>query len=141
MAEIRILNLNQNAQITCGILSETGEDISKRLQKLMSQIKGQFMCDDGKAIDYNGTRNSKVFAQYLEECSRLVNVDLEKLTDQQKMSFFISIFCYLSHSVAIRALIRPSLYGRELPGHTAKNATDLLQIVNFTSLLQLQTGC
>ena len=93
MAEIRILNLNQNAQITCGILSETGEDISKRLQKLMLQIKGQFMFDDGKAIDYNGTRNSDVFAQYLEGCSRLVNVDLEKLTDQQKMAFFISIFC------------------------------------------------
>jgi hypothetical protein len=92
MAEIRVLNFNQNAEISCEMLAETGEDISKRLQKLMLQIKGQFMCDDGKSIDYNGIRTSEIFAEYVEESSRLVHVDLATLTDQQKMAFFISIF-------------------------------------------------
>ena len=94
MAEIRVLNFNQNAEISCEILAENGEDISKRLQKRMLQIKGKFMCDDGKSVDYNGIRTSEIFAEYVEESSRLVHVDLATLTDQQKMAFFISIFCY-----------------------------------------------
>ena len=45
MAGIRILNLKQTQQIS----PENGEDISKRMQKLMLQIKGQFMSEGGKA--------------------------------------------------------------------------------------------
>jgi hypothetical protein len=91
MSEVRILNLNRTAEISREI--SRGEDISKRLQKLMLQIKGQFMCDEGKAVDYGGIRTSQVFSQYTEQCSRLADVDLRTLTDQEKMAFFISILC------------------------------------------------
>jgi hypothetical protein len=93
MSEVRILNLKQTAEISREISPQNGEDISKRLQKLMLQIKGQFMCDEGKAVDYGAIRTSQVFSQYIEQCSRLADVDLRTLTDQEKMAFFISILC------------------------------------------------
>ena len=101
MAEIRVLNLNQNAETSREISLETGENISKELQKLMLQIKGDFMCDHGHAIDYNGIRNSQIFGQYVERCSRLVNVDLQTLTEQEKMAFFISIFYCKFHVILL----------------------------------------
>jgi hypothetical protein len=88
MAEIRVLNLSQ----TQGISPENGENISKGLQKLMLQIKGEFMLEEGRAVDYNGIKTSALFSKYFEQCSRLTNVDLRTLTDLEKMAFFISIF-------------------------------------------------
>ena len=88
MAQIRILNLTQTQEIS----AENGEDISKRLQKLMLQIKGQFMSEEGKAVDYNGIKTSDLFVKYVEECSKLTRVDLRTLRDEEKIAFFISIF-------------------------------------------------
>lgn len=94
MAEKRVLNAQTDAENNQEIAIENdAQSIAKQLQKLMLQIKGQFMCDEGKTVDYSRIKTSGLFLQHVEECKKLVNVDLKSLADHGKMAFFISIFC------------------------------------------------
>ena len=69
-------------------------DISARLQKLMLKIKGDFMTEKGRAVDYSALRSSDMFARYTKECTMLHGVDLGSLGDEEKIAFFISIILW-----------------------------------------------
>lgn len=96
MTEINVLNHDQNSEIS-ETLSNEGDifNISTRLQKLMLQIKGDYMTGEGKSVDYDGIRSSQVFIRYIAECSRLVTADLASLSQSERIAFFISMILFL----------------------------------------------
>ena len=65
--------------------------LSKSLQKLMLQMRGEFMGADGRGIDYGRLSSSALFAQYVALAGRLRNCAVADLGERQRMAFFISI--------------------------------------------------
>lgn len=72
-----------------------GEEVAAKVQKLMLQLKGNFMTDDGQGVDYSGLRESELFREYQDQCQQLSHVDVGKMADSQKKAFFISILTML----------------------------------------------
>ncbi|ESO94705.1 hypothetical protein LOTGIDRAFT_175345 [Lottia gigantea] len=66
-------------------------DLSKTLQKLMLRLKGEFMADDGKGVDYSKFKTSQLFPEYKKQACQLQNIDLNTLSEVEKKVFFISI--------------------------------------------------
>lgn len=95
MSGVRVLNKSGGANIP----EERGEqnDVSARLQRLMLEIKGEFMSEEGKVVDYSALRNSELFTKYIQESLKLSSVNLEALADEERMAFFISILYFRLH--------------------------------------------
>ena len=67
-------------------------ELSKELQKLMLKIKGNFISEEGRAVDYNALKESDLFREYVERTKALKAVDLRSLERKEKIAFFLSIF-------------------------------------------------
>ena len=61
------------------------------LSVLFSRLKGKYLSDDGKSVDYQGLRNDDLFVEFESHVDQLYYVDLSKLNQAQLKSFFISI--------------------------------------------------
>ncbi len=70
-------------------------DLSKELQKLMLKIKGSFITEEGRAVDYTALKKSELFQEYVDRTQALQAVNLGSLERTEKIAFFLSIF-YLS---------------------------------------------
>lgn len=70
-------------------------DLSKELQKLMLKIKGSFITEEGRAVDYRALKESHLFQEYVDRTQTLQAVNLGSLERTEKIAFFLSIF-YLS---------------------------------------------
>ena len=58
---------------------------------LSGRMKGEVIAEDGMGVRYQDLRGSKLFAQYKEQAEALRDLNLDPLTEQEKMAFFISI--------------------------------------------------
>lgn len=79
-----------------GSLSESSSplsavELSKLLQKLMLNMKGSFMSDDGRGVDYSALRNSELFVKYSNFACDLREIAVWEMTEDEKKAFFISI--------------------------------------------------
>ena len=73
----------------------TASKAAANLQCLMLQIKGTFMAEDGRGVDYAAMKASDVFREYKEECKVLRKVDIASLAGDEKMAFFLSEWVWL----------------------------------------------
>lgn len=67
-------------------------DLSKELQRLMLKIKGSFITEEGRAVDYNALKESDLFQEYVDRTKALKAVNLRSLEQTEKIAFFLSIF-------------------------------------------------
>lgn len=81
-----------------------GVNLSKRLQKSMLKLKGKFMSDDGKSVDYDKMRKSPEFKEYQKDAIDLQRVDLSSLSEKDKKVFFLNIY----NSLTIHGLLEKS---------------------------------
>ena len=88
VSEVRILNAGEQPQES--LLSAV--ELSKELQKLMLKIKGNFISEEGRAVDYNALKESDLFREYVDRTKALKAVDLDSLERTEKIAFFLSIF-------------------------------------------------
>ena len=70
----------------------TAEEVAAKLQRFMLGMKGRFMQEDGKGVNYAALKESEVFADYRKMCGELQAVDLSALDPSQKIAFFLSKF-------------------------------------------------
>ncbi|XP_050410377.1 uncharacterized protein LOC126824957 [Patella vulgata] len=76
-------------------------DLSKKLQKSMLRLKGEFMSEDGKGVAYPKLKTSPLFKEYKEDACLLQTIDLNTLSEDEKIPFFINIYNALTiHSLA-----------------------------------------
>ena len=99
MSNYRVLNeVHVEPQDSSGAsLVSPGEEVAVKVQKLMLQLKGSFMTDDGQGVDYSSLRESELFKEYQDQCRQLSHVDIGKMADNQKKAFFISILTILPY--------------------------------------------
>ena len=82
--------LNAGGQLQENLISAV--DLSKELQKLMLKIKGSFITEEGRAVDYTALKKSELFQEYVDRTQALQAVDLGSLERMEKIAFFLSIF-------------------------------------------------
>lgn len=90
--EVRVLN---GGDISASQPARSGLDLSKDLQKLMLRIKGSFMSDDGRGINYTALRESKLFEEYQSLSRDLQRTVINGFSVDEKMAFFLSILFLL----------------------------------------------
>jgi len=73
-------------------------DLSKDLQRLMLKIKGSFITEEGRAVDYNALKESDLFQEYVDKTKALKAVNLGILELKEKIAFFLSIFYQSQYS-------------------------------------------
>jgi len=97
-SEVQILNTGESPQEN--LLSAV--ELSKELQKLMLKMKGNFISEEGRAVDYSALKESDLFKEYLERTKSLKAVDLGSLERTEKIAFFLNIYNSLTiHSLAL----------------------------------------
>lgn len=82
--------LNVGGQLQENSLSAL--DLSKDLQRLMLKIKGSFITEEGRAVDYSALKESDLFQEYVDRTKALKAVNLGNLEQKEKIVFFLSIF-------------------------------------------------
>ena len=84
--------------------TDMGRDVAKQLQSLMLRLKGEFMAEDGRGVNYAGLRESELFKEYQLKSRELKSVDVGMLDVAEKKCFFISIhpLCVVQSSIKYR---------------------------------------
>ncbi|GFO35033.1 hypothetical protein PoB_006153800 [Plakobranchus ocellatus] len=100
MGEVRVINHGTLTEIA----SVSAVELSRKLQKTLLKLKGKFMSDDGKAVDYALMKKSPEFAEYLKEALELQKVDASNLSEIEKKVFFINVY----NSLTIHGLLEQS---------------------------------
>ena len=88
--------LNAGGQLQENSLSAL--DLSKDLQRLMLKIKGSFITEEGRAVDYSALKESDLFQEYVDRTKALKAVNLGNLEQKEKTAFFLSIFYQSQYS-------------------------------------------
>ena len=57
----------------------------------LNRLKGKYLADDGKSVDYRGLRNDELFLEFENLVDQLYHVELDQLNLNQLKAFFISI--------------------------------------------------
>jgi len=92
--------LNAGGQLQENSLSAL--DLSKDLQRLMLKIKGSFITEEGRAVDYSALKESDLFQEYVDRTKALKAVKLGNLEQKEKIAFFLNIYNSLTiHGLAM----------------------------------------
>ena len=93
-----------NERVVLNIDSEGGEDPSGKhrpadavacdMQRFMLNLKGAFMDENGRGVDYAAIKGSSDYAEYKEKCKELRCVDISSLAKDERMAFFLSKITY-----------------------------------------------
>jgi len=77
-------------------------EISKKMQKTMLKLKGEYMTADGKSVDYQKVKGSQLFKEYCNEMApQLHYVNLDNISENEKKAFFINVYNALTiHGLA-----------------------------------------
>ena len=82
--------LNASGEVSIAVV-RPAEQLSVALQRHMLAMKGEYLSEDGRGVDYEKLRRSETFKSYTETAKELRLVDLYSCTELQRKAFFISI--------------------------------------------------
>lgn len=97
MSAKQVLNVSDEDEM-CMTMVQPAEELSIALQRHILSMKGKYLSEDGRGVDYVKLRESETFKSYIETAKDLKLVDLYYCTEEQRKAFFISI---LSHNDSI----------------------------------------
>ncbi|MCL7043180.1 hypothetical protein MKW94_026441 [Papaver nudicaule] len=67
-------------------------EVGEKLTKLMFAILESYASEDRRHLDYTGIRNSEEFRRYVNLTKDLQRVDILKLTNDEKLTFFMNLY-------------------------------------------------
>ncbi|XP_010261167.1 PREDICTED: uncharacterized protein LOC104600058 [Nelumbo nucifera] len=76
-------------------------EIASRLRYLSFAIFEAYTSEDGKHVDYRSIHGSEEFARYLRVVEELQRVDLQDISREEKLAFFINLY----NMMAIHAIL------------------------------------
>ena len=86
------------------VVSRPADQLSVALQRHMLTMKGEFLSEDGRGVNYSELSKSDSFKNYVVTAGELRSVDLTECTEQQRKAFFISILPLIVHILHIQTL-------------------------------------
>ena len=66
-------------------------ELALELQRTMLHMKGEYMTEDGKGVNYEMLTHSELFERYQSLTRELEYCDPSQLNDEERKAFFISI--------------------------------------------------
>eukprot|EP01080_Neovahlkampfia_damariscottae_P005926 gene5926-9756_t len=91
--------LNQHRIFT--EITRPATEVAKSIKKLLLKLKGQFMSENGKLVDYTKLRDSDLFKEFKNEITELQRVDIVIMDKNEKKAFFLNLY----NSMVIHGLI------------------------------------
>ncbi|XP_057503941.1 uncharacterized protein LOC130787567 isoform X2 [Actinidia eriantha] len=92
-------------------------EISSRLRFLSYAIFEAYTSEDGKHVDYRSIHGSEEFARYLRIIEELQRVELQNMSREEKLAFFINLFNMMAiHAILILGHPPGALERRKLLG-------------------------
>lgn len=88
-SKLRILNLGVG--VASSATPRPPSDIALELQRTMLQMKGEYMTEDGKGVNYDMLMHSELFDRYQCLTRELNQCSLSHLDEDERKAFFISI--------------------------------------------------
>lgn len=85
--------LNSSGGSSDGV-SRPADQLSVALQRHVLTLKGEFLSEDGRGVNYTELSKSDSFKNYVLTAGELRGVDLTACTEQQRKAFFISILSF-----------------------------------------------
>lgn len=110
VGEVEILNSGDSSLQSL----PSAVELSRQLQKLMLNIKGNFISYEGHEVDYAALKDSDLFREYVDRTKALKVVDLGSLERKEKIAFFLSIF-YVGTPLFLACMQQPDLFFEMLP--------------------------
>ncbi|XP_059099524.1 uncharacterized protein LOC131893495 isoform X1 [Tigriopus californicus] len=84
----RALNAGEMSQC----VQRPAGEVAEHLRKLILQLFGDYLSKDGKTVDYKGIATSKSFEAYKRMTLELQRVELEMISHEERLAFFINIY-------------------------------------------------
>jgi len=81
--------LNSNALLVNVVDTHS---ISQKLHKIILNLYGNFLNEDGSVVDYQGIANSEEFREFEQTTFQLHNVALEMMSEVERKVFFINLY-------------------------------------------------
>ncbi|EFX70595.1 hypothetical protein DAPPUDRAFT_228243 [Daphnia pulex] len=92
------------------------KEVAASLQRMILKLKGKYLSEDGKSVDYAELRNDNLFKEFQAQSEQLADLELADLSPVQRKAFFINIY----NTLTIHALSKVE----PLP-------SSLLEVTNF----------
>jgi len=73
-------------------VSKSADMMAQDIRKIVLKLFASFLSENGKTVDYKGMGGSALFTKFKEMATQLQRVDVEKLTDDERLAFFINIY-------------------------------------------------
>lgn len=90
-----------NPEPTTQTASVNHEQIVANMRKCLTELKSEYMSEDGMSVNYEGISNSSKFQDYINITRHLHDMDLTKLSMNDRKSFFINVY----NSLVIHAMV------------------------------------
>uniref|UniRef100_A0A2C9JV79 Uncharacterized protein n=1 Tax=Biomphalaria glabrata TaxID=6526 RepID=A0A2C9JV79_BIOGL len=103
----QLISEDKSEALNSGTLSncqpKEATELGEHLRRVILQLYETFLKEDGKSVDYSGIKKSEAFQSYTRLTKELVRVNIEKVSREEKLAFFINIYnALVIHSVIIR---------------------------------------
>jgi len=104
LANSNALNANITP-VSCDINSDDSDAIANLIRAKNSAMYEKFLSINGDSVDYTGMRSSVEYEEYKKFTALLQQINVEKMTENEKIAFFCNIY----NSLMIHGLIEKSL--------------------------------
>ena len=86
--------LNQNVGVAAQPIPRPPSELALELQRTMLHMKGEYMTEDGKGVNYEMLTHSELFGRYQSLARQLDRCDPSQLEEDERKAFFISILVH-----------------------------------------------
>jgi len=100
MSEKVVLN-GEDAAVGTEASSSNADEITRRMRISITQLKGKFMREDGKMVNYAAIGTSKEFTSYIQAARELKLIDLSQLSQEELKCLFVNVY----NSLTVHALV------------------------------------
>lgn len=81
-----------NTEEIAGCVTKSADKMAQDIRKIVLKLFSSFLSESGKTVDYKGMGASPLWAKFKQMATQLQRVDVEKLSDDEKLAFFINIY-------------------------------------------------
>ncbi|XP_046848740.1 uncharacterized protein LOC124442286 isoform X2 [Xenia sp. Carnegie-2017] len=81
-----------NADVASDCEPRPAAVVGESLRKFILQLYAKYLSKDGKGVDYTAMKYSSEFKAYVNHTAELKRVQLEELTKEEKLAFFINTY-------------------------------------------------
>jgi len=81
-----------NTEEVAGFVTKSADKMAQDIRKIVLKLFANFLSESGKTVDYKGMGASPLWGKFKKMATQLQRVNVEKLSHDEKLAFFINIY-------------------------------------------------